>query len=60
MYSSALVYLKVRIQLIKPKIDRVREINMRKAFIKLFISLHTFFYKLTGGKFGSEMGEYRS
>ena len=32
---------------------------MRKAFIKLFISLHTFFYKLTGGKFGSEMGEYK-
>ena len=30
---------------------------MKKAFIKLFISLHTFFYKLTGGKFGSEMGE---
>ncbi len=32
---------------------------MRKAFIKLFIQLHTFFYKLTGGRFGSEMGEYK-
>ena len=30
---------------------------MRKTFIKLFIRLHTFFYKLTGGKFGSEMGK---
>ena len=30
---------------------------MRKAFIKLFINLHTFFYKLTGGRFGSQMGE---
>ena len=30
---------------------------MRKAFIKLFIQFHTFFYKLTGGRFGSKMGE---
>ena len=30
---------------------------MRKTFFKLFIKLHTFFYKLTGGKFGSKMGE---
>ena len=30
---------------------------MKKTLIKLFIRLHTFFYKLTGGKFGSEMGE---
>jgi len=30
---------------------------MRKALINLFIQLHTFFYKLTGGKFGSEMGK---
>ena len=30
---------------------------MRKILIKLFINLHTFFYKLTGGRFGSEMGE---
>jgi deazaflavin-dependent oxidoreductase (nitroreductase family) len=30
---------------------------MRKAFIKLFINLHIFFYKLTDGRFGSEMGE---
>ena len=32
---------------------------MRKTFIKLFIQLHTFFYKLTGGRFGSEMGDYK-
>ena len=32
---------------------------MRKAFIKLFINLHTFFYKLTGGRFGSQMGDYK-
>ena len=32
---------------------------MRKAFIKLFIGLHTIFYKLTGGRFGSQMGEYK-
>ena len=30
---------------------------MRKTIIKLFINLHIFFYKLTGGRFGSEMGE---
>ena len=30
---------------------------MRKTFFKLFIKLHTFFYKLTGGRFGSKMGE---
>ena len=30
---------------------------MSKTFIKIFIQLHTFFYKLTGGKFGSEMGK---
>jgi deazaflavin-dependent oxidoreductase (nitroreductase family) len=32
---------------------------MRKAFIRLFIRMHTFFYKLTGGRFGSQMGEYK-
>ncbi len=32
---------------------------MRNALIKLFVNLHTFFYKLTGGRFGSEMGEYK-
>ena len=30
---------------------------MRKLFFKLFIKLHTFFFKLTGGRFGSAMGE---
>jgi len=30
---------------------------MKKAFFKLFIKLHTFFYKLTGGRFGSDMGD---
>jgi len=30
---------------------------MRKAIIKLFISIHIFIYKLSGGRFGSEMGE---
>ena len=30
---------------------------MRKALIKGFIKLHSFFYKLTGGRFGSKMGE---
>jgi len=29
---------------------------MRKTFFKLFIKLHAFFYKLTGGRFGSKMG----
>ena len=29
---------------------------MKKTLIKLFINLHTFFYKLTGGRFGTEMG----
>jgi len=28
-----------------------------KALIKLFINLHTFFYKFTGGRFGSVMGK---
>ena len=30
---------------------------MKKTFFKLFIKLHTFFYKLTGGRFGSDMGD---
>ena len=30
---------------------------MKRAFFKLFINLHTFFYKQTGGKFGSSMGK---
>ena len=30
---------------------------MRKAFFKLFIKLHTFLYKLTGGNFGGKMGQ---
>jgi len=30
---------------------------MRKALIKLFINLHTFFYQMTGGRFGSAMGK---
>ena len=34
-------------------------IIMRSTFIKLFIRAHTFFYKLTGGRFGSQMGEYK-
>ena len=29
---------------------------MRKAFYKLFIKLHSFFYKLSGGRFGGKMG----
>ena len=32
---------------------------MRNVFIKLFISMHTFLCKLTGGKFGSQMGIYK-
>jgi len=32
---------------------------MRKAFIRLFIQFHTFFYKLTGGRFGGEMGKFK-
>ncbi len=30
---------------------------MKKTIIKLFISLHTFLFKLTGGRFGSSMGK---
>ena len=30
---------------------------MGKAFIKLVINLHTFFYRLSGGRFGSALGK---
>jgi deazaflavin-dependent oxidoreductase (nitroreductase family) len=32
---------------------------MRKAFGRLFTSIHTFLYKLTGGRFGSQMGPFK-
>lgn len=32
---------------------------MRRVFIKVFISLHTFFFRLTGGRFGSRMGSFK-
>ena len=32
---------------------------MRKVFVKLFISIHTFLYKITGGRFGSQMGDFK-
>ena len=32
---------------------------MSKAFIKLLINLHSFFYKLTGGVLGGQMGAYK-
>lgn len=31
---------------------------MRRIFYKLFIKLHTFFYQLTGGRLGGQLGEY--